>query len=193
MKGVNHIYNDMCMKTSFTLIVLCLLLLASCGGNKRSDEIIVERDQVEEHRPGVIGMAANTQSDNVNWISGSKYTYIITRTKDTSLPKVKNHDQDYYDNTINLVIKRDDGSICFEKKFTKKNFESVVPKSFYESGVLLGMNFYKAEGNYLKFVTSIGSPDENNEEFYLVSLTVDNLGSTKCEAYQAPKEEDVDE
>ena len=84
------------MKTSITIIVLCLLLLASCGGNKRSDEIIVERDQVEEHRPGVIGMAANTQSDNVDWISGAKYTYIITRTKDTSLPKVKNHDHKSY-------------------------------------------------------------------------------------------------
>ena len=190
---MNRIYNGMCMKSSFTLISLCLLLLASCGGNKRSDEIIVERDQVEEHRPGIIGMAANTQSDNVNWISGSKYTYIITRAKDTSLPKVKNHDQDYYDNTINLVIKRDDGSVCFEKKFNKKNFESVVPKSFYESGVLLGMNFYKVEGNYLKFVTSIGSPDENNEEFYLILLTIDNIGNTKCEAYQAPKEEDIDE
>ena len=192
MKGVNSIYSVMCMKTSFTLIVFCLLLL-SCGGNKRSDDIIVERDQVEEHRPGVIGMASNTQSDNVNWISDSKYTYIITRAQDTSLPKVKNHDQDYYDNTVNLVIKRSDESVCFEKKFSKKNFESVVPKSFFESGVLLGMNFYKAEGNYLKFVASIGSPDENNEEFYLVLVTIDNLGNTKCEAYQAPKEEDIDE
>ena len=188
-----RIYNVMCIKTSFTLIVLCLLLFTSCGGSKRSDEIIVERDQVEEHRPGVIGMAANTQSDSVDWVSDSKYTYIITRAKDTSLPKVKNHDQDYYDNVINLVIKRGDGSVYFEKTFNKKNFESVVPKSFYESGVLLGMNFYKAEGNYLKFVTSIGSPDENNEEFYLILLTVDNVGNTKCEAYQAPKEENVDE
>lgn len=190
---MNRIYNGMCMKTSFTLIVLCMLLLVSCGGNKRTDDIIVERDQVEEHHPGVIGMASNTQSDSVDWVSDSKYTYVITRAKDTSLPKVKNHDQDYYDNTIALVIKRGDGSVYFEKKFNKKNFESVVPKSFYESGVLLGMNFYKAEGNYLKFVASIGSPDENNEEFYLILLTIDNLGNTKCEAYQPPQEEDVDE
>ena len=60
-------------------------------------------------------------------------------------------------------------------------------------GVLLGMNFYKSEGNYLEFVASIGSPDENNEEFYLISVTIDNLGNTKCKAYQAPKEEDIDE
>lgn len=193
MKGVNRIYNGMCMKSSFTLISLCLLLLASCGGNKRSDEIIVERDQVEEHRPGVIGMAANTQKDSVDWVNDSKYTYIITRTKDSSLPKVINHDQEYYDNVLNLVVKRGDGSIFLEKKFTKSNFENLVPKSFYESGVLLGMNFYKSEGNYLEFVASIGSPDENNEEFYLISVTIDNLGNTKCKAYQAPKEEDIDE
>ena len=181
------------MKSSFTLIALCLFLLASCGVNKRSDDIIVERDQVEEHHPGVIGMAANTQSDSVDWVSDSKYTYIITRAKDTSLPKVKNHDQDYYDNVINLVIKRGDGSVFLEKKFDKKNFESLVPKSFYESGVLLGMNFYKAEGNHLEFVASVGSPDENNEEFYLILVTIDNLGTAKCKAYQAPKEEELEE
>ena len=193
MKSGNHICKGMCMKTSFTLIVLCLLLLASCGGNKRSDDIIVERDQVEEHRPGVVGMTANTQKDSIEWVSSSKYTYIVTRTKDTTLPKVINHDQEYYDNNVNLTIKRGDGSVFFEKKFVKKDFEKVVPKSFYESGVLLGMNFYKAEGNYLRFVASIGSPDENNEEFYLIMVTVDNNGNTKCEAYQAPKEEDIDE
>lgn len=190
---MNHIYNILCMKSSFTLFALCLLLIVSCGESKRSDEIIVERDQVEEHRPGVIGMAANTQKDSVDWVNDSKYTYIITRTKDSSLPKVINHDQKYYDNVLNLVVKRGDGSIFLEKKFTKSNFENLVPKSFYESGVLLGMNFYKSEGNYLEFVASIGSPDENNEEFYLISVTIDNLGNTKCKAYQAPKEEDIDE
>ena len=101
------------------------------------------------------------------------------------------HDQDYYDNSITLVVKRKDGSVFFDRKFTKKDFESVLPKIFRDNGVLLGMNLEKVDGNNLRFVVSVGSPDENNEEFYLIMLTVNNQGQTKTETYQVPEEEDT--
>ena len=53
------------------------------------------------------------------------------------------------------------------------------------------MNLEKVDGNNLRFVVSVGSPDENNEEFYLIMLTVNNQGQTKTETYQVPEEEDT--
>jgi len=173
---------------SFSLFMACALI-ASCGNKKHGDEIIVERDVVEAHTPEVISMPVSTQSDQVKWVSATPYTYTITRSKDETLPKVTNHDQEYYDNSINLVIERSDSTVYFQKKFTKKDFESQLPKAFRENGVLLGMNLVKADGNSLQFVVSVGSPDENNEEFYLIKMKLDNFGKTMLETYQAPEEE----
>ena len=178
------------IRNLFPAVVVCLLL-SGCGGKKQSEEIIVERDAIEEHHPGVLGMQASTQNGKVEWISDAEYSYSIVRNQDKSLPKVINHDQDYYDNSITLVVKRNDGSVFFDRKFTKKDFESVLPKIFRDNGVLLGMNLEEVDGNNLRFVVSVGSPDENNEEFYLIMLTVNNQGQTKTETYQVPEEEDT--
>lgn len=182
------VYNQ--LRILFPALVVCLILSA-CGGKKQTDEIIIERDAVEEHHPGVLGMPANPQERSIEWIGDAKYHYSIVRSQDKSLPHVTNHDQEYYDNSIMLVVKRSDGSVFFEKKFTKKDFERVLPDMFRENGVLLGMNFEKVDGNNLRFVVSVGSPDENNEEFYLIMLTLNNQGRTSTETYQVPAEEET--
>lgn len=182
------VYNQ--IRKFFPALAVCLLLSA-CGGKKQSDEIIVERDAVEEHHPGVLGMPTNPQEGKIEWIGDAEYSYSIVRSQDKSLPQVTNHDQDYYDNSISLVVKRSDGSVFFERKYTKKDFESVLPKMFRENGVLLGMNLEKVDGNNLRFVVSVGSPDENNEEFYLIMLTINNQGHTSTETYQVPEEEET--
>jgi hypothetical protein len=81
------------------------------------------------------------------------------------------------------MVKRADGSVFFEKTFTKENFAPVLPKEFKENGVLLGINFEKREGNELLFVVSVGSPDETNEEFYYARMSLSNLGATKAMKY----------
>jgi hypothetical protein len=177
-------------KNLFPFVAVCLLL-SGCDSKKQPEEIIIERDAVEEHRPGVLGMQTSSQEGTIEWVSDAEYSYSIVRSQDNSLPKVTNHDQDYYDNSITLVVKRNDGSVFFDKKFTKKDFDSVLPKMFRENGVLLGMNLEKVDGNNIRFVVSVGSPDENNEEFYLIMLTVNNMGQTKMETYQMPEEEDT--
>lgn len=126
-------------------------------------------------------MPEDKQTGSVSWISSSEYSYAITRKADKELPIVKNHDKEYYDNSVDVVITRADGSKFFEKKFSKTNFAPALPKEFKENGVLLGISFEKAEGNYLMFVVSVGSPDETNEEFYYARLKISNLAVTSAE------------
>lgn len=126
-------------------------------------------------------MPEDKQTGSVSWISSSEYSYAITRKADKELPIVKNHDKEYYDNSVDVVITRADGSKFFEKKFSKTNFAPALPKEFKENGVLLGISFEKAEGNYLMFVVSVGSPDETNEEFYYARLKISNMSVTSAE------------
>ena len=76
-------------------------------------------------------MANDEQSGSVAWIKGAEYSYTITRTSDGELPLVTNHDKEYRDNSIKLVVRRNDGSVFFEKKFTKDNFAPVLPKTLH--------------------------------------------------------------
>ena len=185
-----HLHN-----ISFLLLgALCTLAALSACKDKPKDENIVVEKVVEKPAPSVQSMSAESQNGAVTWIGGAKYTYSISRTSSDSLQVVENHGLVYHDNTIHLSVKRSDGSLFFEKTFSKANFAPMLPKQFMDYGVLLGMAFDKVEGNELHFVVSVGSPDENYEEFYCVTMVLDNYGKTKAAAYaEKPMEEEQSE
>lgn len=164
------------------IVVLVLLAVVSCKKKEQQEDIIVEK-VIEKPQEGPKSMAADEQSGSANWISGAEYIYIIKRAAKQELPVVTNHDVQYYDNAIQLTVKRGDGSVFFEKSFTKANFSPVLPKESKENGVLLGMSFDKVDGNELIFIVSVGSPDETNEEFYYARMALNNLGSTRAMKY----------
>lgn len=164
-------------------VVIALAIVSSCKKKDQGNDIIVDR-VIEKPQEEAVSMSDDVRSGSVAWVNGSEYSYTITRKTDSELPTVNNHGTVYKDNSITLVVKRADGSVFFEKKFTKDNFAPALPKDFKENGVLLGMNLSKAEGNNLCFAVSVGSPDENNEEFYYVQMTLNNFGQTSCSEYR---------
>jgi hypothetical protein len=168
------------MLRTIIIALLALVCIVSCKKKEQEEDIIVEK-VIEKPQEGPESMSDDRQTGSVTWISGAEYSYAITRSADKELPIVKNHDKEYYDNSIDVVITRADGSKFFEKKFSKTNFAPALPKEFKENGVLLGISFEKAEGNYLMFVVSVGSPDETNEEFYYARLKISNLAVTSAE------------
>lgn len=168
------------MLRTIIIALLALVCIVSCKKKEQEEDIIVEK-VIEKPQEGPESMPEDKQTGSVSWISNSEYSYAITRKADKELPIVKNHDKEYYDNSVNVVITRADGSKFFEKKFSKTNFAPALPKEFKENGVLLGISFEKAEGNYLMFVVSVGSPDETNEEFYYARLKISNLAVTSAE------------
>ena len=168
------------MLRTIIIALLALVCIVSCKKKEQEEDIIVEK-VIEKPQEGPESMPEDKQTGSVSWISNSEYSYAITRKADKELPIVKNHDKEYYDNSVDVAITRADGSKFFEKKFSKTNFAPALPKEFKENGVLLGISFEKAEGNYLMFVVSVGSPDETNEEFYYARLKISNMSVTSAE------------
>ncbi|MBR4275877.1 MAG: DUF4738 domain-containing protein [Prevotella sp.] len=162
------------------ILFLSLVVTVSCKKKEQTDDIIIEK-VVEKPQDGPESMASSEQSGSVTWIKGAEYSYTIKRYADSNLSQVTNHDTKYCDNSVTLTVNRADGSVFFEKTFSKSNFAPVLPKDFIEHGVLLGMNFDKVDGNDLLFVVSVGSPDETNEEFYYVQMRLSNMGATSAE------------
>lgn len=167
----------------FICILVAVLAFVSCKEKPKSEDIIVDKvimkSTVETQR-----MANDTKKGTETWIGGNQYLYTIERQAIDSLKEVVNHDIPYKDNSIRLTVKRSDGSVFFEKEFTKANFSPVLPKQFMDSGVLLGMAFDKVQGNEMYFAVSVGSPDDTNEEYYVVYMVLDNYGNTRAEAYE---------
>lgn len=151
--------------------------------NKVEEDIIVEKI-VEKPQDTPQRMERDERNGSVKWIGGAEYTYNIIREADDSLAMVENHGTKYYDNTIRLTVYRTDGTVFFKKTFSKDNFAPALPAMFKEHGVLLGMNLDKAAGNNLRFVVSVGSPDDSNEEFYYVIMNLNNFGATSAEKYE---------
>lgn len=164
------------------LLVMVLIAVVSCNKKEQQEDIIVEK-VIEKPQNGPESMADDEQIGKIYWINGAVYNCIIKREPKKDLPVVNNHGTQYYDNAIQLTVKRSDGSVFFEKTFTKANFAPVLPKESKENGVLLSMNFEKVAGNELLFIISVGSPDETNEEFYYAKMALSNHGATRAMKY----------
>lgn len=161
-------------------ISICFL---SCKSEKKTDDIIVDK-VIDKPQDTPVRMGQDNRSGSATWVGGAEYSFNITRSSSDSLAIIENNGVKYHDNAITLVVSRANGTVFFKKTFTKANFSPVMPKSFKDTGVLLGMNLLKAEGDYMYFVVTIGSPDENNDEFFHALMTLDRFGSTKAETYK---------
>lgn len=170
----------------FLLFVFGLFCLASCKEKKAQEEIVVDK-VIDKPQTETLRMSDENINGEFTWIGGGKYTYSVLRQANESLSKVDNHDTEYYDNEVHLVVKRADGSAFYDKTFTKKNFNETLPAQFRESGVLLGMNFEEVAGNELKFVVSVGSPDDSYDEYFHVLVKVSNYGTTSYSVYKAKR------
>lgn len=162
------------------------MAFSSCKEKKQDEDIIVEK-VIEKPNDSATAMSSDTKSGEAKWINDNNYTYIIERKSDNELPIVVNHDVPYYDNHIQLAIKRSDGTEFFSQTFTKNSFTGLLNNEIKAHGVLLSMAFDKCDANNMYFVVGIGSPDEAYEDFALVQLIVSRMGDTSVATYTPPE------
>ena len=84
--------------------------------------------------------------------------------------------QKFFDNRVKVRIIRKDGTDFFNKTFSKSNFLSYLSSSLGKNGALLGVVFDRAEGDYVYFAASIGSPDKSSDEYVPLIVRVSRFG-----------------
>ena len=162
------------MKTNriyvLTVIGCLTFVLVACGGKKKRDDIITER--VEQPKPQEpVRLQSYTDDRDVKWI-GRTYHVAINRQPSDSLPMVKDEvGQQFVDNVITLVVSRDNGSVFYSHSFTKKDFDKFIDNDYRNTGILEGLVFDKANGDWLEFAASVSHPQTDEYIPLIVSLS----------------------
>lgn len=155
-------------------IVVCLTFaFIACNKKNNSENIITER--VEQPKPqDPVSQQPYTDSRDVQWI-GRTYHIALNRQANDSLPMVKDEiGQQFVDNTITLVVSRQDGSIFYSREFTKKDFEKYIDEDYRKTGILEGLVFDKADGDWLEFAASVSHPQ--TDEYIPLIVRLSRMG-----------------
>lgn len=162
------------MKQQATIIALtALTLLAGCKEKPKTQDIIAPR--VEVKQPSApIRMQPYNDRRAVAWL-GKEYKVEINRSPSDSLPLVKDETgQKFVDNRISLRIIRADGSVFFNRSFTKAAFENLLNDDYRKTGILEGLVYDKVEGNNVFFAASVCHPQ--TDEYIPLVVSVSNFG-----------------
>lgn len=166
MKRINYIL----------LMAFAAGVMASCSEKKQSNVIIAPKP-VAQVKKATQKMSGYEQARDVEWV-GSTYKVVVKRSSDTELPLVKvDENNKYYDNVIQVRVLRKDGSEFFNRTFKKSDFSEFLDSHTKDAGALLGIVYVKAEGDYLYFAASVGSPDVTSDEYVPLVLKISRMGS----------------
>ncbi len=157
------------------IITLAALTLAGCSKKKQVKTIVVPKQEEQHVSDTIIRQEGLTYDKQVSWCQ-SEYAIHITRQSDDSLAVVRDEvGNRYYDNRISIKVNRKDGSTFFDRTFTKKSFADCMPGG-YENASLLGLVFDRTDDDHLYFAGSVGSPDQDSDDYVPVLVVVNRQG-----------------
>lgn len=165
------------MKRILPLVLVAgLLAFGACKEKKQSTDIITTK-YVPKQLQDPIAMPVDAVTKNIDW-NGSPYTIMIDRVPVDSLPQVKDENgQPYIDNRVKLKIMRADGSVFFERSFTKATFNSYIDESFRKNGILAGFRYDELDKTGVDFSVVIALPDAVDDVFVPLELVIDRQGA----------------
>ena len=138
-------------KVSMLLLAGMAVMLVACGGKKKSEDIIAPRIvKVQPKDP--IRMQPYLDEKEVSWI-GKKYFVSVSRQPSDS---------------------RQDGSVFYNRTFTKKALTQYLDDDFNKTGVFEGLVFDKADGDWLVFGASVGHPQ--SDEYIPLVFRLSRMG-----------------
>ena len=165
--------NESVMKY-YSTIVLAALMLTGCEQKKKTEDIIVPKQETVKAPQGPIRMQEYNQTKVINWL-GRPYQVEICRIPDDSLRMVTDETgQKFVDNRISLKILRSDGSTFYKATFTKAAFDNCLDQDYRKTGILEGFVFDKVEGAQLFFAASVCHPQ--TDEYIPMVVTVSSQG-----------------
>lgn len=153
--------------------VLAIGLLSGCKEKKKTEDIIVRKTEAPKPQ-APIRMQEYNQVKDVKWLD-REYQVNIRRVADDSLQMVKDETgQKFIDNRIRLQVIRQDGSVFFDRSFTKASFNDYLDNDYRATGILEGLVFDRVEGNNLIFAGSVSHPQ--TDEYIPLVITLSNFG-----------------
>ena len=158
------------------IIALALCSVAACKKERKSNDIITKMAPRPKVPTGPKSLSDFKYEKKVEWMGGT-YTITIHRYADKDLELAVDEDgRKYYDNKVQLSIKRPDGTTFYDRTFTKNDFKEFTNNHYGEHGSLVGFMFDHAEGDALRFGVSVGSPDPNSDEYVPMDFVIDKSG-----------------
>lgn len=155
------------------IIALALCSVAACKKERKSNDIITKMAPRPKVPTGPKSLSDFKYEKKVEWMGGT-YTITIHRYADKDLELAVDEDgRKYYDNKVQLSIKRPDGTTFYDRTFTKNDFKEFINNHYGEHGSLVGFMFDHAEGDALRFGVSVGSPDPNSDEYVPMDFVID--------------------
>lgn len=170
------------MKIKYPLLLMAAMAIAfsACNEKKPTKDIIAKKT-VTKAPSTPVKMQNYDHRETVEWL-GNKYSVTITRRADTALPVISDDGGNkYYDNKISVKVERQDGSVFFDKTYTKSDFSSQVSENYMKKSALLGIVVDHADGNNLVFAASVGAPDVLSDDYMPLLITLTNTGGTSIE------------
>lgn len=161
-------------KSLYTLMAVGIMLsMAACGEKKKSEDIITQRVvTVKPQAPE--RMQEYHDSREVAWV-GRTYRVDVQRQPADSLPMVKDETgQKFVDNAITVDVVRSDGSTFYSHRFTKSDFSQYLDDDYRKTGILEGLVFDKADGDWLEFAASVCHP--HTDEYIPLIVRLSRMG-----------------
>lgn len=167
----------------FTVLMAAAFMM-SCEKEKKStvhNNIIVPPREEKVVDTLVHKMNTTENVEVVKWLGNSYKVAVRRHTSDSLSVVTDNNGKRYRNNIIKMKITRADGSVFFEKNFTKSLFDSYVDEAYLSKNVILGLVFNDADASGLHFLGSVGSPDELSEEYIPFIVTISRMGDVSVE------------
>lgn len=164
------------MKKFLCLVALAGLMagLTACGNKKKSEDIIAQK-VVKVKPKAPIKMQEYTDDRDVKWVEGRTYHVAVHRQPCDTLAMVKDETgQKFVDNVFTVTVSRSDGSVFFNRKFTKSSFAQYINADYRKTGILEGIVFDKADGDWLVFGASVGHPQ--TDEYIPLVIKLSRMG-----------------
>ena len=181
------------MKTITTLLLTAAATFAvtACSDKKPSNDIITSK-QVEKAPASPVKMQDSDQKSKVEW-TGKDYTVDISRKSDTALPIITDESgTKYYDNRITVKVTRPDGTLFFNKVFTKNDFADITGENYLKKTALLGIVVDSAEDGSLNLAASVGAPDVLSDDYIPMIISISRMGDVSIKKDERA-EFDIDE
>ena len=121
-------------------------------------------------------MNETESTTDVSWLNTTYRVHVHRYTNDSLTVITDNNGRKYHNNIISVKITRPDGSVFFDRKFTKSVFENYTEQAYLDKSVILGMVYNDNDANNLYFIGSVGSPDILSEEFIPYEIAISRMG-----------------